>query len=92
MNVINVNLELIHYIDSDGEVIVEVYVPGVADPILSSSVSVFDTVRELTEILANGEDSIRGATEEAEAAYELVDELQDCIDYLNDHIGDITND
>ena len=88
MNVINLNLEVIHYIDSDGEVIVEVYTPGVTDPILSTSMPIFGLVRELVEIMAEGKDAIEAGTEEAEGAYELVDELQDCIDYINDHVKD----
>ena len=89
MNVINLNLEVIRYIDSDGEIIVEVYTPGVTDPILSTSMPVFGLVRELVEILAEGKDAIEAGTDESEGAYELVDELQDCIDYLNDHVKDV---
>ena len=88
MNAINLNLEVIHYIDSDGEIVVEVYTPGVTDPILSTSMSVFGLVRELVEIMAEGNDAIEAGTDEAEGAYELVDELQDCIDYINDHVKD----
>lgn len=89
MNAININLEVIHYIDSDGEVVFEVYTQGVTDPIFSSSVSVFSMVQELVEIMAEGKDQIEGGTEESEAANELVDELQDCIDYINDHVSDV---
>lgn len=88
MNVINLNLEVIHYIEPNGEVIVEVYAPGTTEPILSTSMPVFGLVRELVEIMAEGKDAIEAGTDEAEGAYELVDELQDCIDYINDHVKD----
>ena len=88
MNVINLNLEVIHYIEPNGEIIVEVYAPGTTEPILSTSMPVFGLVRELVEIMAEGKDAIEAGTEEAEGAYELVDELQDCIDYINDHVKD----
>ena len=60
MNAININLEVIHYIDSDGEVVFEVYTQGVTDPIFSSSVSIFSMVQELVEIMADGKDQIEG--------------------------------
>lgn len=88
MNVINLNLEVIHYIEPNGEVIVEVYAPGTTEPILSTSMPVFGLVRELVEIMAEGKDAIEAGTDESEGAYELVDELQDCIDYINDHVKD----
>lgn len=89
MNATKINFDIVHYIDSDGEVVFELYVPGVTDPLYSSSVSVFSMIQELVEIMSWDKDQIESGTDEAEAAYELVDELQDCIDYINDHIKDV---
>lgn len=87
MNAINLEFDILHYLDSDGDVIVEVYPKGGEDPILSTSVSLFGLVKEFVDI-AKGSDDLISDSDAAEAAYELVDELQDCVDYLNTCIED----
>lgn len=87
MNAINLELDILHYLDSDGDVIVEVYPKGGEDPILSTSVALFEMVKEFVDI-AKGTDELLEDSDAVEAAYELVDELQDCIDYLNNAIVD----
>lgn len=87
MNAINLEFDILHYLDSDGDVIVEVYPKGGEDPILSTSVSLFGLVKEFVDI-AKGPDDLICDSDSSEAAYELVDELQDCVDYLNTCIED----
>ena len=87
MNAINLEFDILHYLDSDGDVIVEVYPKGGEDPILSTSVSLFGLVKEFVDIAKGSEDLICDS-DASEAAYELVDELQDCVDYLNNCIED----
>ena len=87
MNAINLEFDILHYLDSDGDVIVEVYLKSGEDPILSTSVGLFELVREFVDI-AKGSDELICDSDAADAAYELVDEFQDCVDYLNNCIED----
>jgi hypothetical protein len=87
MNAINLELDILHYLDSNGDVIVEVYNKGSEEPLMSSSVPIFNLIKDFVDVLSDHEEKISDS-DCAEAAYELVDEFQDCIDFLNDHIED----
>lgn len=87
MNAINLELSIIHYINCEGDVVFEVYSKGASDPIHTSSVSMFELVKDLVDILCDDEGTIT-EVDAVEAAYQVVDEFQDCIDYMNDLIED----
>lgn len=90
MSVINVNLEIstVKYIDVDGEIVVEIYANGQETPIHVEYVSLYEVAKDFVDIFGDSEGIIELGTDESEAAYAIIDELQDVIDLLNGAIED----
>ena len=90
MNVIKTNLDVevtIHFED-DGRLIVEVFHGKDEDPVANVTLSLFKLVKEYVDCVSNPNTQLIDDCDAVEMAYNIIDELQDSIDYLNDCIED----
>lgn len=91
MSVFNVNLELevVKYLDIAGDVVVEVYDKnrGDSEPLFTETFSLFELAKDFVDLCSDDTGLITDC-DAADIAYTIVDELQDTIDYLNNAIED----
>lgn len=90
MNVIKTKLDVevtLHFED-DGSLIVEVYQGDAEEPTVSKTLPMYSLVKEYYECVHNPNTAKINDVDAVEMAYNIIDEMQDCIDFLNDVIED----
>lgn len=90
MNVIKIktDIEVTVHFEDDGSLVVEVYQGDDDTPLASEVVPLYSLVKEYYRFVKDPTTEKIGNKEAMEMAYNIIDEMQDCIDFLNDAIED----
>lgn len=88
MNAINatIDFEVTEWFDADGTLMIDVYIKGQEEPVLTHEVKLRDSIHEFIDI--SSVDGVIVDGEDEDIAYEIIDELQLCIDNLNNALED----
>ena len=80
------DFEVLEWFDADGTLMIDVYVKGGDEPVFTHEVNLHHTINEFIDI-----NSVNGIIQDGadeDTAYEIIDELQLCIDQLNNALED----
>ena len=88
MNAINatIDFEVCEWFEADGTLMIDVYIKGQEEPVLTHEVVMHKTVDEFIDM-----NSVNGIIQDGvdeDTAMEIIDELQYCIDKLNNALED----
>lgn len=83
----NIELEFNPFFEVDGQVVVEVTAPGSDEPVAIVHLNLYSMVKEYVDAVVDHTGEIHDS-DAVEMAYAIADEMQDCVDFLYNSIGD----